>query len=312
MHARLTALSALAVIAAVATLPAQAVQRTFVASYGNDANTGTNCGFTNPCRSFTAAQVVTDPSGEIIALDAAGYGVITVVKSITITANPGFYAGISASANDAVLIATAGVNVILRGLNINGIGAANGVRMTAGSSLAVENCVISNFNNNGIWIQANARVRVSDSVLRGNLVDGIALEAGANGSVVRTKSGANGRSGMLVQGTVAGVTATLSVTESDVASNQYGLAAFSTNATATGRLSVSRTSATNNLIDGVSIPPSGTGVALISIGDSQVTGNQTGLNNSGAGTATFETLGNNLVRQNGTNTTGTITSVPAI
>ena len=311
MHARLTVLSALALVAAITALPAQAVQRTFVASYGNDANTGTNCGFTNPCRSFTAAQVVTDTSGEIVALDAAGFGVITIVKSITITANPGFYAGIAASAGDAVTIASAGVNVILRGLNINGIGGVNGIHMTAGSSLAVENCVISNFSNNGIWIQnSQARVRISDSVVRGNILDGIAIEGGATASVVRTKSNANGRSGMLVQASVSNTVSTLSVNESDVAANQYGLIAFSTVSLATGRLSVSRTSVTNNSIDGVATQGMpATGTTIVSIGDSQVTGNTTGLNNASSSTSTFESLGNNLVRQNGTNTSGTITTI---
>jgi parallel beta-helix repeat protein len=300
-------------LAALACNSAVAAQRTFVASYGNDANIGTNCGFLNPCRSFTAAQSVTDAGGEIVAIDAAGYGPIAITKSITVTANPGFYAGISASSGDAVSISQAGANVILRGLNINGIGAVNGVHMTLGSSLSIENCVISNFANNGIWVQSTSRVRISDSVIRGNGNDGIALEAGATGSVVRTKANANGRAGILVQGTVAATTATLSVTESDVASNQYGLIAWATNAAATGRLTVSRTSSTNNQTDGVAIPATSVGTAIISIGDSQVTGNTTtGMNNAGGGTSTFESLGNNLVRQNGANTAGTITPISGI
>jgi hypothetical protein len=49
-------------------LAAQAVQRSFVASFGSDANTATTCGFANPCRSFTAAQTVADAGGEIVAL----------------------------------------------------------------------------------------------------------------------------------------------------------------------------------------------------------------------------------------------------
>jgi len=38
-----------------------------------------------------------DPGGEVIALDAAGYGAVTITKSVNIIANPGFYAGITAS-----------------------------------------------------------------------------------------------------------------------------------------------------------------------------------------------------------------------
>src|SRR5258705_3527456 len=52
------AVSLLSLFAAISALPAHAVQRVFVASYGNDANTATNCGFTNPCRGFTASMTV--------------------------------------------------------------------------------------------------------------------------------------------------------------------------------------------------------------------------------------------------------------
>src|SRR5450755_1642291 len=123
MNVRVHALSALALFATIAAMPAEAVQRVFVSSFGNDANTATNCGFTNPCRGFTAAMTVVDSGGEVVALDAAGYGAVTITKSVTIAANPGFYAGISASSGSAVTIATASVNVTLRGLNINSVGA---------------------------------------------------------------------------------------------------------------------------------------------------------------------------------------------
>ena len=181
MHTRLTALSALALVAAITALPAQAVQRTFVASFGNDANTATNCGFANPCRGFTAALGVTDPGGEIVALDAAGYGAVTINKSVTITANPGFYAGISAATGNAVTIATASVNVILRGLNINSLGAVNGVSMTNGASLSIENCLISNFSATdaaGVHVLNAATVKIVDSTFRGNYV-GAWLQGGA-------------------------------------------------------------------------------------------------------------------------------------
>src|SRR5258705_10574915 len=120
MQSRLTALSALALVAAITALPALAVQRTFVASFGNDANTATNCGFANPCRGFTAAQTVTDPGGEIVALDAAGYGAITITKSITTPANPGFYAGIALPSGHGLTIPTAPIKAIPAGLTANG------------------------------------------------------------------------------------------------------------------------------------------------------------------------------------------------
>src|SRR5258705_6919811 len=94
---------------------AQAGQRVFVSSTGNDANTAGGCVFANPCRGFTAAMSVVDPGGEVVAIDAAGYGVVTITKSVTILANPGFYARITASSGGGVTLPTAGANLILRG-----------------------------------------------------------------------------------------------------------------------------------------------------------------------------------------------------
>jgi hypothetical protein len=47
------------------------IQRTFVASTGNDANP---CTLAQPCRGFARAVSQTSPSGEVIVLDSAGYG----------------------------------------------------------------------------------------------------------------------------------------------------------------------------------------------------------------------------------------------
>ena len=84
---------ALSLMGAVVAAPADAAQRVFVSSSGSDANTASGCGLAAPCRSFSSAQTVVSDGGEIVALDAAGYGPITITKNVTVTANPGFYAG---------------------------------------------------------------------------------------------------------------------------------------------------------------------------------------------------------------------------
>jgi hypothetical protein len=309
MQESLRALSALAAIAAITALPAQAVQRTFVASYGNDANTATNCGFANPCRGFTAAQTVTDPNGEIVALDAAGYGAITVTKSLTITANPGFYAGISAGSGNGVTIATAAVKVILRGLNINGVGGTTGVSMTNGTSLTIENCVISNFSGNGVFISAPASVRISDTTSRGNGANGIWAENGATLDVSRSSLKGNVDSGVWISGDIASTVTSATVSDSVATSNlNNGMVAvnFSTNGTA--RLAVTRSTVSNNGNSGVGTQVSA-GTALLTISNSIVTGNPYGLANF---SGTLESQGNNTVRQNGTNTLNTITATPGV
>lgn len=63
-------------------VPAQAqLARTFVSSFGNDAN---DCGRATPCRTFQAAHDKTLPNGEITVLDPGGYGAVMITKTISI------------------------------------------------------------------------------------------------------------------------------------------------------------------------------------------------------------------------------------
>jgi hypothetical protein len=306
MFRRFHAVLLVALGAALAVLPAQAVQRVFVASYGNDANTATNCGFANPCRGFTAAMTVVDPSGEVVALDAAGYGTVTITKSVTITANPGFYAGISASTGNAVTIATASINVTLRGLNINGIGATNGVAMTNGNRLSVENCVISGFSNNGIDVNtaSASTVRIVDSLIRDN-VGGVEFQGNANGDIANTKFLGNSFTGIwLLIGTASAIS-TVSVTDSVVTGSSFGITSRSTNATATARTTVNRTTVTKSSTAVLAQSDAG-GVAVVTIGNSMVTGNSFGFVAAGGA---IETMSNNLLRENVNDTSGTVTPV---
>ena len=115
-------------VAAVAVLVAAnfahaAAQRTFVASNGLPANTAFNCSIAKPCRAFSEAIGVTNPGGEVIVLDSAGYGSVTITKSISLIAPSGIYAGISVfSGFDGVTVNAPGAIVVLRGLSINGQG----------------------------------------------------------------------------------------------------------------------------------------------------------------------------------------------
>jgi hypothetical protein len=297
-------ISRVVLVLALAALPAHAVQRTFVASYGNDANTATNCGFTNPCRSFTAALTVTDISGEVVALDAAGYGVVTITKSVTITANPGYYAGISASTGNAVTIATPGINVVLRGLNINGIGGVNGILATNGSKLSIENCVISGFSTAGVNIAAEIRTRIVGTLLRDNNFN--ALIQGGPVDISTTKVLAGNAGGIYVQAPGGGNLSTVSVTDSVVSDSNMGIVADS--ALGITRVAVIRTSITGNNASGLSVLSTGGGPAILTASDNLVSFNGVGLSQSGSG-AELQSLGNNTVRQNGGATSGTITMV---
>jgi hypothetical protein len=294
-----------AVAAFLAAGHAAAVQRTFVASTGSDANTATNCGFVNPCRGFTAAMTVTDAGGEVVALDAAGYGAVTITKSITLTANPGFFAGIAASSGNAVTIATGGVEVTLRGLAINSVGATNGVVMTNGATLTVEKSIISNFPGNGIQIINGAEVRIVDTTFR-NGTNGVVLSGGARATIAGSRFFGMDIAGVNVPGST-GTTTSATVTDSVAAGNWIAFSACSATG-GTSRLAVTRSAMTNGHY-GMTVEGCG-GTTLGVVSNSVISGNSIGLFQSDGGV--LKSLGNSTVDQNSSNTYGTITPASGI
>jgi hypothetical protein len=284
---------------------AEAAQRAFVVSNGSDANTASSCALTAPCRTFASAMTVVDVGGEIVALDAAGYGAVTVNKSVSIIANPGFYAGVSTPTGTGVTIATAGVTVLLRGLNINGVGGAVGVSMTNGTNLTMDNCVVANFTGSGVVIDTSgAKVKISNTVFSGNGQDGLQVAQGKV-DVVGSRANGNLRAGFGAIVTSGGGTSTLTVTDSTASGNNYGFAAIANAASSTAHISLTRAAGTSNLADGMRVEVL-TGAATGIVGNSTFTENVNGLNNAAG---TLRSLGNNVVDFNTNNTTGTITSV---
>src|SRR5215475_13201490 len=76
-------LAAAAALSGLGALPALAQTRVFVSGHGSDANP---CSLSAPCRSFQQAHVTVVAGGEIVALDAAGYGPLNITKAVTVTA----------------------------------------------------------------------------------------------------------------------------------------------------------------------------------------------------------------------------------
>src|SRR6185312_8555815 len=139
--------------------------RTWVSGVGDDANP---CSRTAPCKTFAGAISKTAAGGEINVLDPGGFGAVTITKSITISSE-GFEAGVLVSGTNAIVI-SAGVNdtIILRGLDIEGLGTGlAGIKFLAGGALYVEKCNINHFTQNGIEFAPNqasaAFLFVSDS-----------------------------------------------------------------------------------------------------------------------------------------------------
>src|ERR1700736_2255766 len=116
--------------------------RTFVSGTGTDSPT---CGDSAaPCRTFAFAITWTVDGGEIDVLDSAGYGTVTIHKSISIVNAGAGVAGILAGAGftGVTINADPNDNVHLRGLTIDGIGSGlSGIQFNTGKNLAIENCV---------------------------------------------------------------------------------------------------------------------------------------------------------------------------
>jgi hypothetical protein len=157
----------------------QAAQRTFVASNGVDNPT---CVLTAPCRQFAAAIAAVTPGGEIIVLDSAGYGPVTITVPVTINAPAGVYAGISVFAGDGVTIgAAAGDKVVLRGLTMNNQGInTNGINITSAGEVHVENCVINGMSTGILAFPSTAlKLVITDTIVRSSGTSGITLSAAA-------------------------------------------------------------------------------------------------------------------------------------
>lgn len=189
---RFTLVSAV-VVAAIALFgqaPAEAqATRTWVSGVGDDVNP---CSRTAPCKTFAGAISKTAAGGEISVLDPAGFGAVTITKSISIVA-VGAEGSILAAGTNGIVVNT-GINdaVYLKGLMIEGAGTGlNGIRLVGSGSLIVEYCVIRGFSGGtgfGIEIQpnANARVYVSNTLVANNnagiIAKSVASPTGASGA----------------------------------------------------------------------------------------------------------------------------------
>jgi hypothetical protein len=165
-----------------------AAQRTFVKSDGVDTNP---CSLPAPCRTFGAAMLLTNFGGDIVTLDSAGYGPVTITQPVSIVVPSGIYAGVSPTGAqiDGIVIdiANGGGPVYLRGLQINGSqGGTNGVRINRGGRVILESVSISGFyhSGNGNAILDNSTSPYTELVLRN-----VVIRDGANGVVVDGTAG---------------------------------------------------------------------------------------------------------------------------
>jgi hypothetical protein len=169
----------------LAAAPAHAqATRTWVSGVGDDANP---CSRTAPCKTFAGAISKTSASGEINCLDPGGFGAITITKAITLNCSATLGSILVAGTPGVTINAAATDRVILRGIQIQGLGPSGtpgtiGVRILSALAVSIENCVITQFAQQGIADTRTAggtKLYVRDSIVSHNTSTGIGFAATA-------------------------------------------------------------------------------------------------------------------------------------
>lgn len=292
--------------------------RTFVASSGLDTNDGR---LATPCRSIGAALALTDPGGEIIVLDSAGYGAVTINKAVSVIAPPGIYAGITVTAGIGIDVAAGAV--ALRGLTICGLGGNAGIHI-GNAQVRIDRCVISGLGQYGIHADAaGAEVHIRDTQVA-QCAEGLRFDGAIRFSLERVRTEANnnvglnvlngaggvarglvsvrnGAYGIAVAAGAAGVGCYLALDASAVSDNgASGISAgIPAPVAAQVILTVTRCMFTSNGADGIGVSTQGTGTATAAISDCAIDVNTLrGVAAMGNG-VTVTVCGNQIMRNGG-------------
>jgi hypothetical protein len=292
--------------------------RTWVSANGVD---NSQCSRSSPCRTFSAAISAVNADGEVVVLDSAGYGPVTIDKAVTIVAPPGVHAAIAPTAGNAVTI-NSGISgaVILRGLYLNGQGATEGISHLGSNTVFVESCVINGFVGRGIvfgstttpsFAIAGTAIRgnlhgirwlgsspgggvIEHSRLEGNSGDGLLIQGTGTFSVIHTVAANNGGRGFMLFNDAA-----LDITNSAAVNNGsqgFGAAGVSS---AGATMHLERCLASANNIGVRSEAPGGP--ATVRVSNCTIANNATGV--QAASGSTIQSRGNNTLESNGSGNT---------
>jgi hypothetical protein len=242
-----------------ATAQAQAT-RTWVSGVGDDVNP---CSRTAPCKTFAGAISKTTAAGIINCIDPGGFGAVTITKSITIDCT-GVLAGVLVSGTDAINIPTSGIVVNLRGLDIEGIGAGLiGVNITAPATVHIEKSNIFGFQS-GAAVGINFVPTAAGGIL---IVDSCHIHNNGKGIVL---NGSGGSVDMVVRNSIVDRNS----------GDGIAVTTTSAHAGATVETSLLAFNAAGLGVKGAS--------AVARIGNSTVTGNTTGVSNTGGKLQSFK------------------------
>jgi hypothetical protein len=253
--------------------------RTWVSGVGDDVNP---CSRTAPCKTFAGAISKTAEGGEIDALDPAGYGTLTITKSITVDGGFGSgWASVLVSAGTSGFIVNVTTNpttsvVTLRNISVNGVKncvtagcqGGNGVRFIAGKTLHMRNMTIFGLTTNGLDVNtptANPIVTVEDSEFSNIGASGISITStGTIGARIRN---------VTIKGCGTGVSSAansrVTIDESTISNNTTGIATASGSETNVTETLISNHTTGINVVSG----------ATVRIGNNTIAQNSTGVAN---------------------------------
>jgi hypothetical protein len=289
--------------------------RSWVSGVGDDFNPCTRIA---PCKTFAGALPKTFINGEINCLDAAGYGAVTINKSMTIDCEDTQGAILAAGVN-GVTVSIANNNndpfrkVTLRGLTINGQG--TGVRgiwvttaNTSYTTLHVEHVVIENFTSDGIHFNAGG----GELVVRNSIIQGTRNAVRPNGTNANLRIHATVEGSTLVhneRGIMAENHTRVTASNSNLSSNSMdGAFAQPTESFATCEISLYNCLITGNGQVGV-ISNGFFGATVIRLAGNHIVNNSVfGIRAVNGGI--LRSRGNNTISGNPTDIDGNVESMP--
>jgi len=282
-----------------------AAQRTFVGSTGVDTNA---CTIAAPCRSLMQAATQTSSNGEIVVLDSADYGPVSITESLSIIAPPGVHAGMSVRTGNGIVVTGPTIRVVLRGLAINGHGAGGyGIVVNDSAYVHIENVIVSGMVNSGILVNGQSRVFINDTLLRNNGGSGLEIKPFGDGfaevSVDRLRSEANHDDGIYVDNNVV-----LNIRDSVTTRNfGSGISVFP-DIGETVSVGIDNTAMTNNENHGLAVQ--GTGVGAVVVANNVVKDNfGGGLLRAAAGITVYTRQNNTIVQNASFDVSGALTPV---
>ncbi len=226
----------------------------WVSGHGSDSS---NCGgVSSPCRTFQYAHDhIVAAGGEIDVLDPADYGPVAISKAIGIV-NDGAGAAtinqIAPGMNAVAIAAGPGDLIHLRGLSLNGMGAAaNGVSLNSAGQLEIVNCVIRRFMSHGVDLEPSTALSftIKNLVASQNANASVNLRPSANmtGSIEGLMASFS-VNGLQLDGSVSAAASNVfvAVTRSSSSNNNNGFYAGSLSGSASVKMVISDSTATGN------------------------------------------------------------------